>query len=138
MDERLSIAASTSGGRLTFSTTKVANSMPYFAVVTGLISGSSAPPSSLYCVATSSTGIFACASASLKSDTIRERMVSANSSSRKWWSLPATSFKKSFGSVMRKSYVPKARARTMPKSLSRIITGFEVPQLLPVKRRVVT
>ena len=37
-----------------------------------------------------------------------------------------------------KLIVPKARARTIPKSLSRIITGFDVPHLLPVKRRVLT
>ncbi len=38
---------------------------------------------------------------------------------------------------MRKSYVPNARTRTMPKSWSRTITGLEVPHLLPVNRRVV-
>ena len=41
-------------------------------------------------------------------------------------------------STMRKSYVPNARSRTMPKSWSRTMTGFDVPHLLPVKRRVVT
>ena len=70
--------------------------------------------------------------------TRRDRIVSANSSSRKCWSVPATSFRNFFGSVIRKSYVPNARRRTMPKSLSRIITGFAVPHLLPVKRRVTT
>ena len=47
MLERLSIACSTSGGTDTFSTMKLAISMPYFAAITGLISGSSASPSSV-------------------------------------------------------------------------------------------
>ena len=46
MLERLSIAASTSGGTDTFSTMKLVISRPYFAVTAGLISGSSASPSS--------------------------------------------------------------------------------------------
>ena len=50
---------------------------------TGLINGSSDSPNSEYRVATSSTGTRAWASASLNTLTIRERMVSANSSSRK-------------------------------------------------------
>ncbi len=69
---------------------------------------------------------------------MRLRMVSANSSSRKWWSEPATSLRKSFGSQTRKSKVPKARTRTMPKSGSRSITGLLVPHLLPVNSRVLT
>ena len=69
--------------------------------------------------------------------TTRERMVSANSSRRKLWSEPATSFRNSFGSMIRKSYVPKARARTMPKSSSRSMMGLAVPHLLAVNRRVV-
>ena len=89
-------------------------------------------------MATSSTGTFAVASASLKTLTTRERMTSANSSRRKWWSVPATSFRNSGASTMRKSYVPKARSRTMPKSGSRTITGLEVPHLLPVNSRVTT
>ena len=36
------------------------------------------------------------------------------------------------------SYVPKARARTMPKSSSRSMIGFDVPHLLPVNSRVLT
>ncbi len=47
MLERLSIASSTSGGTETFSTMKLAISMPYFDFITGLISGSSASPSSM-------------------------------------------------------------------------------------------
>ena len=46
MLERLSMAASTSGGTDTFSRTKVAISIPYLSVSTGLMSGSSASPSS--------------------------------------------------------------------------------------------
>ena len=55
---------------------------------------------------------------------MRERMVSANSSSRNWWSVPATSLRKIFTSTTWKSNVPYARARTMPKSASRIMTGI--------------
>ena len=69
---------------------------------------------------------------------MRLRIVSANSSRRNWLSVPATSFRKSLGSVILKSKVPKARTRTMPKSASRIMIGLLVPHLLPVKRRVVT
>ena len=87
---------------------------------------------------TSSTGTFAEASASEKTLTIRERIVSENSSRRKFWSEPATSFRNIFGSMIRKSKVPKARTRTMPKSASRSMIGFDVPHLLPVKSRVVT
>ena len=47
MLERLSIAASTSGGTETFSTMKLAISNAVLVVSTGLISGSSASPSSL-------------------------------------------------------------------------------------------
>ena len=47
MLERLSIASSTSGGTDTFSTMNDAISMPYLAAVSGLMSGSSASPSSL-------------------------------------------------------------------------------------------
>ncbi len=65
--------------------------------------GRRAPPSSLWRVATSSTGTRAVASASLKTLTMRERIASANSSRRKWWSVPATSFRKSGASTMRKS-----------------------------------
>lgn len=37
---------------------------------------------------------------------------------------------------MRYVYVPNARSRTMPKSLSRIVIGFAVPQRWAVTRRV--
>ncbi len=84
MLERLSIACSTSGGTETFSTMKLAISRPYLAMMTGLISGSSASPSSVYRLATSKTGILADACASAKMLTMRERMVSANSSRRKF------------------------------------------------------
>ena len=47
MLERLSMACSTSGGTETFSTMKLVISRPYFAVTAGLISGSSASPSSV-------------------------------------------------------------------------------------------
>ena len=70
--------------------------------------------------------------------TMRERMVSENSSRRKCWSEPATSLRKSFTSVMWKSKDPKARTRTMPKSASRSMMGLLVPHLLPVNRRVLT
>tara|TARA_B110000263_G_scaffold235705_1_gene234381 strand:- start:294 stop:428 length:135 start_codon:yes stop_codon:yes gene_type:complete len=43
------------------------------------------------------------ASASLNTLMIRDRIVSENSSSRKVWSDPATSRRKSFGSTIRKS-----------------------------------
>ena len=33
--------------------------------------------------------------------------------------------------------MPNARARTTPRSASCIMTGFDVPHLLPVKTRVV-
>ena len=46
MLDRLSIACSTSGGTETFSTMKLAICRPYFARTTGLMSGSSASPSS--------------------------------------------------------------------------------------------
>ena len=52
-------------------------------VVSRLFSGNNASPSSDYRVATSSTGTFASANASLNTLTSRERMTSANSSSRK-------------------------------------------------------
>ena len=42
---------------------------------------------------------FALASASVNTLTMRERMVSANSSRRKWASVPATSLRNSFGST---------------------------------------
>ena len=83
MLDRLSIACSTSGGTDTFSRTKLAISRPYFSLSTGLISGSSASPSSLYRVAMSSAGTLLEASASLNTLTIRDRMTSVNSSSRK-------------------------------------------------------
>ena len=47
MAARLSIASSTSGGTDTFSTTNAGTSIPYLALITGLISGSSASPSSV-------------------------------------------------------------------------------------------
>ena len=47
--------------------------------------------------------IFTDAIASAKMLTMRERMVSANSSRRKFWSEPATSFRNSFTSLTRKS-----------------------------------
>src|SRR5438552_1115426 len=56
MLDRLSMAASTSGGTDTFSRMKLGISRPYFALRAGLISGSSASPSSVYRVATSSAG----------------------------------------------------------------------------------
>ena len=117
---------------------KLAICSPYFADTTGLISGSSASPSSPYRLATSNTGIFADASASAKMLTMRERIVSANSSSRKFWSEPATSLRNSFTSTILKSNVPNARARTIPRSSSRIMIGLEVPHLFPVNSRVVT
>ncbi len=83
MLDRLSMAASTSGGTDTFSRTKLGISRPYFALRTGLISGSSASPSSVYRVATSSAGTLLPASASLNTLTRRDRIVSANSSRRK-------------------------------------------------------
>jgi hypothetical protein len=46
MLERLSMACSTSGGTDTFSTTKLAIWIPYLRVVSGLMAGSSASPSS--------------------------------------------------------------------------------------------
>ena len=46
MLERLSMAPSTSGGTLTFSTTKDDISMPYLEVRAGLMSGRRASPSS--------------------------------------------------------------------------------------------
>ena len=73
---RLSIACSTSGGTDMFSTMKLVISIPYFAVVCGLMSGNNASPNSLYRDATSSTGTFADASASVNTLTMRERMVS--------------------------------------------------------------
>ena len=69
---------------------------------------------------------------------MRDRIVSANSSRRKFWSEPATSFRNSFGSTILKSKVPNARSRTMPKSSSRAMMGFAVPHLLPVNSRVLT
>ena len=47
MLDRLSIACSTSGGTDTFSTMKLPISMPYFVMMAGLMSGSSASPSSV-------------------------------------------------------------------------------------------
>ena len=47
MLERLSIACSTSGGTDTFSTMKLVISRPYLATIAGLMSGSSASPSSV-------------------------------------------------------------------------------------------
>ena len=47
MLERLSMACSTSGGTDTFSTMKLVISRPYLATIAGLISGSSASPSSV-------------------------------------------------------------------------------------------
>ena len=136
MLDRLSIACSTSGGTDTFSTTKLVISRPYFPPTTGLMSGNSASPSSVNLVATSRAGTCDEASASLNTLTIRDRIVSANSSSRKCWSEPATSFRKSFGSMTLKSNVPNARMRTTPKSWSRTMIGLEVPHLLPVNSRV--
>ena len=46
MLERLSIAASTSGGTEQFSRMKLGTSMPYFGSSCGLMSGSSASPTS--------------------------------------------------------------------------------------------
>ena len=54
-------------------------------------------------MATSSTGTLLVASASLNTLTMRERITSANSSSRKWLSVPATSFRNFGGSTIRKS-----------------------------------
>src|SRR5262245_44144237 len=62
------------------STIKLVISMPYFPCSAGLIIGDNASPSSEYLIATSSAGTFELASASLKIDTIRERMASENSS----------------------------------------------------------
>ena len=70
-------------GTDTFSRMKLGISMPYFSLSTGLISGSNASPSSVYRMATSSAGTLLLASASLKTLTMRERIASANSSSRK-------------------------------------------------------
>jgi len=47
MLERASMAFSTSGGTDTFSSTNEVISMPYLEVIAGLITGSSASPSSL-------------------------------------------------------------------------------------------
>ena len=84
MLDRLSMAASTSGGTDTFSTMKLVSSMPYFSDTCGLMSGSSASPSSVYRIATSSTGIFDEASATLKRLTMRDFIAVSNSSRRKF------------------------------------------------------
>ena len=76
MLERLSMAPSTSGGTLMFSTMKLPSSMPYFSVRIGFRSGRSASPNSEYRAAKSSTGTLALATASLKALTNRDRMVS--------------------------------------------------------------
>ena len=83
MLDRLSIASSTSGGTDTFSRTKLVISMPYLAVVTGLINGRSASPSSLYLLAASRTGMLEVARASLNTLITRERIVLSNSASLK-------------------------------------------------------
>ena len=51
----------------------------------------------------SSAGTLALAMASVKALTMRERIVSANSSRRKLWSEPATSLRKRFTSTTLKS-----------------------------------
>src|ERR1700682_964640 len=51
----LSITCSTSGGTDTFSTTRLVISIPYFSASAGLMSGRSASPHSVNCVATFGT-----------------------------------------------------------------------------------
>jgi hypothetical protein len=79
-----------------------------------------------------------CANASERFVTARLRRCGSTSGTRYTSRVPLTFLRNVAGSSTCQLYIPNARSRTIPKSLSRMVIGFCVPHRCAVWRRVET